>query len=93
MAACLTKLAADSELHLVQTDARKMRLRADFDAAALSGGYRDVQLTVLLKSAEACERGVDNHLAEVQLHFAPIAALKSEGGHKNYVTRRNLCGQ
>jgi hypothetical protein len=36
---------------------------------------------------------VHKHLAEVQLHFAPIIALKSEGGHKNYVLRRNLSGQ
>ena len=35
----------------------------------------------------------DEHLAEVQLHFAPIIALKSGGGHKNYVLRRNLSGQ
>ena len=29
----------------------------------------------------------------VQRHLAPIVALKSEGGHENYVTRRNLRGQ
>ena len=46
-----------------------------------------------LNTAEARARGVHEHLAEVQLHFAPVIALKSGGGHKNYVLRRNLSGQ
>ena len=36
---------------------------------------------------------LEQRLAEVQLHFAPIIALKSDGGHKTYVLRRNLGGQ
>ena len=46
-----------------------------------------------LGSAEARARGVHEHLSEVQLHFAPIVALKSGGGHKNYVLCRNLGGK
>ena len=48
---------------------------------------------MLFDSPEARERGVHQHLAEVQLHLSSIIALKSEGGHKNYVLRRNLSGQ
>ena len=92
MAACLCAIGEDAELVVVPSSDDKMRLREDFDATK-SGGYRDVQLTVLLDTAEARSRGVHKHLAEVQLHFAPIIALKSEGGHKNYVLRRNLSGQ
>ena len=93
MAACLDALAADDQLLLLRTGPGKMRLREDFDASAHTGGYRDVQLSVALNTRETRARGVHNHLAEVQLHLAPIAALKSDGGHKSYVTRRNLRGQ
>jgi hypothetical protein len=93
MAACLRAISNDAELCVVPSGDGKMRLREKFDAVALSGGYRDVQLTVLLDTAETRARGVHGHLAEVQLHLTPILALKSEGGHKNYVLRRNLKGQ
>ena len=94
MAVCLRAIGEDAELVVVPSNLAssddKMRLREDFDATK-SGGYRDdVQLTVLLDTAEARSRRVHKHLSEVQLHSAPIIALKSEGGHKNYVLRRNL---
>ena len=90
--ACLRGISADDEVQVVHAGDDKMRLREGFDAAALSGGYRDIQLCVRLNTAEAHARGVHEHLAEVQLHFAPIFALKSGGGHKTYVKRRNLSG-
>ena len=70
----------------------KMRLREDFDATK-SGGYRDVQLAVRLNNAETRARGAHELLAEVQLHLRDVADLKSDGGHANYVLRRNLGGQ
>jgi hypothetical protein len=91
--ACLRAIGADAELQVLHVDDAKMRLREGFDAAALSGGYRDTQLCVRLNTEAARARGVHEHLAEVQLHFAPIIALKSGGGHKNYVLCRNLGGQ
>jgi hypothetical protein len=91
--ACLRAISADTELEVVKAGDAKMRLREGYDAVKLSGGYRDVQLCVRLKSTEARTRGVHEHLCEVQLHFAPIIALKSGGGHKTYVHRRNLSGQ
>jgi len=91
--ACLRAISADTELEVVKAGDAKMRLREGFNAVKLSGGYRDVQLCVRLKSTEARARGVHEHLCEVQLHFAPIIALKSGGGHKTYVHRRNLSGQ
>jgi hypothetical protein len=91
--ACLRAIGADAELQVLHVGDAKMRLREGFDAAALSGGYRDIQLCVRLNTEEARARGVHEHLCEVQLHFAPIIALKSGGGHKTYVLRRNLGGQ
>ena len=93
MEACLRAIGADTELEVVRAGDDKMRLREGFDAAALSGGYRDIQLCVRLNTAEARARGVHEHLCEVQLHFAPIIALKSSGGHQMYVLRRNLRGE
>ena len=91
--ACLRAIGADPELEVLHAGDAKMRLRPGFDAAAHSGGYRDIQLCVRLRTPEAHTRGVHEHLVEVQLHLKSIIALKSEGGHKNYVLRRNLRGQ
>jgi hypothetical protein len=91
--ACLRAIGADAELQVLHAGNAKMRLREGFDAVTLSGGYRDIQLCVRLATAEARARGVHEHLAEVQLHYAPVIALKSDGGHQNYVLRRNLSGQ
>jgi hypothetical protein len=90
--ACLHVIADDPEIDVIRADNLKMRFRKDFDAATLSGGYRDIQLCVRLNTAEARLRGVEKHLAEVQLHLSSVLALKSEGGHANYVMRRNLRG-
>ena len=92
LAACLRAIAEDEEVRIVPAGNGKMRLRTDFDAAT-TGGYRDVQLTVTLRSEEALRRGVAEHRAEVQLHLAPIHALKSEGGHRLYVLSRNMSGR
>ena len=90
--ACLRTIGADSELEVLKVSDDKMRLREGFDAAKLSGGYRDIQLCVRLNTESTRALGVHVHLCEVQLHFAPIIKLKSGGGHKTYVLRRNLSG-
>ena len=93
LAACLHAIGQDTELEVVRVGDDKMRLRDGFDAASLSGGYRDIQLCVRLRTDRTRGRGVEFHLAECQLHYEPMAALKSDGGHANYVLRRNLGGQ
>jgi len=90
---CLTEIGLDEELLVVKSGTEKMRIREDYDAGTKSGGYRDVQLCVLLNTEEARARGVHKHLAEVQLHLRHLVALKSEGGHASYVLRRNLSGR
>ena len=92
MTGCLRAIAADPELETLRGSHSKMRLRESFDAAALTGGYRDIQLTVRLNSAESRRRKVHEHVAELQLHLAPLYNLKTGGGHKNYVMCRNLSG-
>ena len=92
MVAALKAVHADPELEVVRTSGAKFRLRPTFDAEA-TGGYRDVQLAVRLNNAETRARGAHELLAEVQLHLRDVADLKSDGGHANYVLRRNLGGQ
>ena len=70
----------------------KQRLRDDFDADRLCGGYRDVQLSLRLISEEALASGIDGHVCEAQLHLEAIYACKSGGGHKAYVQARNMRG-
>ena len=94
MAECLGAIAADSEIKVVRVNNNKMRFRRDYDAT-LTGGYRDVQLTIKLESPEAKARGkgaVCRHLAEVQLHLDEFYSLKQAGGHRVYVERRNMTG-
>lgn len=64
-----------------------MRLRRD---ACSLGGYRDVQLSIRLKSKAAVWRGVDHHVAEVQLHLADLRQLQTASGHQTYIVARNL---
>ena len=92
MTGCLRALAGDPEVEILRGSHSKMRLREDFDAATLTGGYRDIQLTVRLNSAESRNRQVHEHVAELQLHLAPLYNLKTGGGHQNYVMCRNLSG-
>jgi Ca2+-binding EF-hand superfamily protein len=91
--ACLREIGEDAEIEVIAASDDKMRLRESFDAEATSGGYRDIQLAIRLKTSEAKSRGVHEHIVEVQLHLSAVAALKTDGGHANYVLRRNLSGQ
>lgn len=91
LTACMSDIAADPELRLLHMRNDKMRLSETYNAAD-SGGYRDVQLSVMLDTEETRSLGVHEHRAEVQLHIRGIVALKSEGGHANYVLSRNLRG-
>ena len=77
---------------ILKSDLSKCRFDPDFDASA-TGGYRDLQLSVKLRCKEAVERGVDNHVCELQLQLEDFRALKSEQGHAGYVIRRNLLAQ
>lgn len=91
IAACLREItkAADAtpaEVELVPTSDSKCRLRVDFDAERLSGGYRDVQISMRLPSARNCE----GHIVEVQLHLKDIYNIKTADGHAAYVRARNL---
>jgi hypothetical protein len=90
--ACLKVVAADPHVALLKGSDEKMRLALDNNGEA-SGGYRDLQLSVRLKSPKAMALGIENHIAEIQLHLAALFDLKSDGGHKSYVRARNLRGQ
>lgn len=89
MTACLDAIGEDPEIVVLRTSDAKMRLRESFDAEQ-TGGYRDIQLSVRLDSLEARERGVHQHVAEVQLHLEALHQLKHEGGHRAYIIARNL---
>lgn len=87
----LELLLADPEIILVKGSMDKNRFAMGYDSIK-SGGYRDLQLTAKLVSAEARELGLDTHLCELQLHVEDFQRLKSDGGHKSYIERRNLKG-
>ena len=88
--ACLALILADSTIRVLRV---KNRFAGKYDARKLSCGYRDIQLSVALSesclSPEEVEKGLHEHVCEVQLHLSPIYALKNDEGHKRYVEFRN----
>ena len=92
LAAGLRAIAGDPEVTIIRVGDEKMRFRKSDDAKA-TGGYRDIQLCVMLNNEETRKRGVETMLCEVQLHLEAFCRLKLEGGHSTYITSRNLRGQ
>jgi len=81
-------LRACLELILKESDVRRLKNRFDpaYNAAS-SAGYRDLSLNIAWPLP-----GGREHVCEVQLHLAPIYALKTEGGHRRYIQFRNALG-
>ncbi len=67
----------------------KNRLDPQYNAAA-SGGYRDVNLNLMMHTREAHQLGLVGHVCELQLVLRGVAEVKGAEGHHNYVMFRNL---
>ena len=92
LAAFLQAVSQHPELVVVKASDDKMRLRENFDAG-ISGGYRDIQLSMKLINAQTRTMGIHDHIAEVQIHLDAIFRQKRDGGgHHIYVKARNLSG-
>ena len=89
----LKGICRDEEVEVQSCNPLKQRFAIGYDDA-LSAGYRDVQLSIKLKSKENLANGAAcaNHLCEVQLHLKSFYERKGQGGHKHYKTARNLRG-
>jgi hypothetical protein len=86
VSACLRAIAADTEVVVARV---KNRLDPRYDAAA-SGGYRDVNLNLLMHTREARRLGLVGHVCELQLVLRGVAEVKGAEGHRSYVMFRNL---
>lgn len=83
----LKRVVDDPDLVLVPQAPDKNR----FAAPAGVFGYRDLQLAAVLRTDEAKKRKLDGHVFEIQLHLRAFEHLKREGGgHRTYVSSRNL---
>ena len=71
----------------------KNRFSDSFNASIKSGGYRDIQIALRIKTKEAVLKELDQHICEIQLHHDLIWKCKSGEGHKIYVVGRNLRGE
>uniref|UniRef100_A0A7S0QKX5 Uncharacterized protein n=1 Tax=Cryptomonas curvata TaxID=233186 RepID=A0A7S0QKX5_9CRYP len=89
LVACLRAVAADQEVHVVRV---KNRLDPGYDGAE-SAGYRSVSLNLRVSTAETMALGVDTHVCELQLLHVSFAKIKSDEGHKRYISFRNLKGE
>ena len=80
LTACLERIVADDELELIPQGMEKCRFDPEY--APYAGqfvGYRDLQLGARFKSAETRDRGLDQHVIEIQLHLRVFEAIKK--GH------------
>ena len=80
LTACLERIVADEELELIPQGMEKCRFDPEY--APYAGqfvGYRDLQLGATFKSAETRDRGLDQHIIEIQLHLRVFEAIKK--GH------------
>ena len=89
----LKGICEDEEVEVQSCSPLKQRFAIGYDDT-LSAGYRDVQLSIKLKSKENLANGAEcaNHLCEVQLHLKSFYERKGQGGHKHYKIARNLRG-
>ena len=74
------RIVADDELELIPQGMEKCRFDPEY--APYAGqfvGYRDLQLGARFKSAETRDRGLDQHVIEIQLHLRVFEAIKK--GH------------
>ena len=86
----LTDLVTCVRSILRDTDVQVMRIKNRFNAdGAGTGGYRDVNVSVVICKEESMRLGTSAHVCEVQLLLSEIYSLKSDEGHKRYVVYRN----
>mmetsp|Transcript_34638 Transcript_34638/g.50728 ORF Transcript_34638/g.50728 Transcript_34638/m.50728 type:complete len:100 (-) Transcript_34638:283-582(-) len=86
IASCLQNISNDPHVQILRI---KNRLSPDYDAAQLSGGYRDVALNLILITPETQRLGLNGHVCEVQLILKPFYEHRSNEGHARYVAFRN----
>tara|TARA_B100000795_G_scaffold225974_1_gene181855 strand:- start:296 stop:670 length:375 start_codon:yes stop_codon:yes gene_type:complete len=89
----LLMICKDNDVEIQSCNPLKQRFAIEYDDK-ISAGYRDVQLSVKIKTDENQKNGLaaEHHLCEVQLHLKSFYEKKGEGGHDNYKIARNLRG-
>eukprot|EP00929_Paragymnodinium_shiwhaense_P001976 TRINITY_DN10217_c0_g1_i6.p1 TRINITY_DN10217_c0_g1~~TRINITY_DN10217_c0_g1_i6.p1 ORF type:complete len:622 (+),score=88.15 TRINITY_DN10217_c0_g1_i6:100-1965(+) len=73
------------------TAARILRIKNRFDLgfdSALSAGYRNLSLNLVIVDADTVAAGAERHICELQLGLREINALKTDGGHRRFVAFR-----
>jgi len=93
MATGLEMICQDKDIEVQSCSPLKQRFAIDYNDK-MSAGYRDVQLSVKVKTPSNKSNGkaAENHLCEVQLHLKAFYEKKGQGGHANYKISRNLRG-
>eukprot|EP00929_Paragymnodinium_shiwhaense_P028940 TRINITY_DN16698_c0_g1_i2.p1 TRINITY_DN16698_c0_g1~~TRINITY_DN16698_c0_g1_i2.p1 ORF type:complete len:643 (+),score=75.39 TRINITY_DN16698_c0_g1_i2:62-1990(+) len=73
--------------------AKIVRIKNRFDMqhdSALSGGYRNLSLNIIIVNPETHASCTERHICEVQIGLRVIHDLKSDGGHARFVAFRDL---
>ena len=89
MITALKRIRKDPSVVVLQA---KNRISDEYDAL-MSGGYRNLSLSLVVVDNITMAKNVDAHICELQLGLAEIDRLKKEEGHMRYVSFRDMLGE
>eukprot|EP00929_Paragymnodinium_shiwhaense_P021583 TRINITY_DN14043_c0_g1_i1.p1 TRINITY_DN14043_c0_g1~~TRINITY_DN14043_c0_g1_i1.p1 ORF type:complete len:672 (-),score=58.91 TRINITY_DN14043_c0_g1_i1:264-2279(-) len=67
----------------------KNRFNPLYDSAA-SGGYRNLSLNIIIVNSQTHEACAERHICEVQVGLRVLQELKTDGGHRRFVSFRDM---
>ena len=82
----LQRIRCDPAVGIIRV---KNRLHPEYDSS-LSAGFRNLSLNIIVVDADTCKACTASHVCELQLGLQTINDLKSEGGHKRFVSFRDM---
>ena len=88
VAVCFGQIAMDQEVRIERI---KNRMSLSYDSM-VTAGYRDLAINFRLITPATLALGVEAHVCELQLVLRSFAEVRSNEGHKRYISWRNLRG-
>eukprot|EP00929_Paragymnodinium_shiwhaense_P028939 TRINITY_DN16698_c0_g1_i1.p1 TRINITY_DN16698_c0_g1~~TRINITY_DN16698_c0_g1_i1.p1 ORF type:complete len:672 (+),score=51.14 TRINITY_DN16698_c0_g1_i1:81-2018(+) len=82
----LNRILSDKAAKIVRI---KNRFDMQYDSA-VSGGYRNLSLNIIIVNPETHASCTERHICELQIGLSVIHDLKSDGGHGRFVAFRDL---
>ena len=81
----LQRIRADPAVEILRV---KNRLTTTYSSSQ-SGGHRNLSLNLIVVDEITCEACTDSHICELQLQLRAMYGLKTDGGHRRFVSYRD----